>query len=153
VGAHYVGTGADPVHRPRGVRILAMDGGGMKGLATLRLLRTLAARLAPMPLHAAFDLVAGTSTGGVLAAALCLRRLSLDDTEDIYRNLGAQVFRAGSGGNGGGNGGNGPSGIPAVVPVAADACFKLWIFKGLNRANPSAAVTLKQVGGSGGGGG
>ena len=41
----------------------------------------------------------------------------------------------------------------ATVPVAADACFKLWIFKGLNRANPSAAVTLKQVGGSGGGGG
>jgi len=132
VGAHHVGTGADPVHRPRGVRILAMDGGGMKGLATLRLLRALAARLAPVPLHAAFDLVAGTSTGGVLAAALCLRRLSLDDTEDIYRNLGAQVFRgtgagaAGAGGGGGGGGGGnppaGPGGfLPAVVPVAADA--------------------------------
>jgi hypothetical protein len=33
----------------------------------------------------------------------------------------------------------------ATVPVAADACFKLWIFKGLNKANPSAAVTLKQM--------
>lgn len=33
----------------------------------------------------------------------------------------------------------------ATVPVAADAVFKLWIFKGLNRANPSAAVTLKQM--------
>ena len=113
VGAHHVGTGADPVHRPRGVRILAMDGGGMKGLATLRLLRALAARLHPMPLHAAFDLVAGTSTGGVLAAALCLRRLSLDDTEDIYRNLGAQVFRAaGNGGGGGGGRGGGGGGAP-----------------------------------------
>lgn len=34
----------------------------------------------------------------------------------------------------------------ATVPVVADAFFKLWIFKGLNRANPSAAVTLKQMG-------
>ena len=33
----------------------------------------------------------------------------------------------------------------AVVPVVADAFFKLWIFKGLNRQNPGAAVTLKQM--------
>lgn len=33
----------------------------------------------------------------------------------------------------------------ATVPVVADAFFKLWIFKGLNRANPSAAVTLKEM--------
>jgi hypothetical protein len=33
----------------------------------------------------------------------------------------------------------------AIVPVVADAFFKLWIFKGLNRANPGAAVTLKQM--------
>jgi len=33
----------------------------------------------------------------------------------------------------------------ATVPVVADAFFKLWIFKGLNRANPAAAVTLKEM--------
>ncbi len=33
----------------------------------------------------------------------------------------------------------------ATVPVVADAFFKLWIFKGLNRANPSTAVTLKEM--------
>ena len=33
----------------------------------------------------------------------------------------------------------------ATVPVVADAFFKLWIFKGLNRANPAAAVTLQEM--------
>ncbi len=33
----------------------------------------------------------------------------------------------------------------AIVPVVMDAFFKLWIFKGLNRENPAAAVTLKQM--------
>ena len=33
----------------------------------------------------------------------------------------------------------------AVVPVVADAFFKLWIFKSLNRSNPGSAVTLKSM--------
>ncbi len=33
----------------------------------------------------------------------------------------------------------------AVVPVTMDAYFKLWIFRGLNRKNPAAAVTLKSM--------
>ena len=33
----------------------------------------------------------------------------------------------------------------AVVPVTMDALFKYWIFKGLNRKNPAAAVTLKNM--------
>jgi hypothetical protein len=33
----------------------------------------------------------------------------------------------------------------AVVPVVADAFFKLYIFKGLNRTNPGSAVTLKSM--------
>ena len=33
----------------------------------------------------------------------------------------------------------------AIVPVTMDAYFKLWIFKGLNRKNPAAAVTLKSM--------
>eukprot|EP00884_Botryococcus_braunii_P015404 jgi/Botrbrau1/2547/Bobra.0079s0034.1 len=32
-----------------------------------------------------------------------------------------------------------------IVPVVMDAFFKLWIFKGLNRQNPAAAVTLKTM--------
>lgn len=33
----------------------------------------------------------------------------------------------------------------AIVPVTMDALFKYWIFKGLNRQNPAAAATLKQM--------
>ncbi|KAL3131288.1 hypothetical protein ABBQ38_000581 [Trebouxia sp. C0009 RCD-2024] len=33
----------------------------------------------------------------------------------------------------------------AIVPVTMDALFKYWIFKGLNRKNPAAAVTLKNM--------
>jgi len=75
----------------RGLRILAMDGGGMRGLCTVRMLRELerasGRRIADM-----FDLICGTSTGGVLAVALGLHRHDLDTCEALYRHLGSQVF-------------------------------------------------------------
>ncbi|KAL0020138.1 hypothetical protein WJX77_006173 [Trebouxia sp. C0004] len=75
----------------RGVRILCMDGGGMKGLSTLRMLRELE-RCTGKRIHELFDLICGTSTGGILAASLALQQFTLDDCDDIYRNLGTQVF-------------------------------------------------------------
>ncbi|KAK9808357.1 hypothetical protein WJX73_005703 [Symbiochloris irregularis] len=33
----------------------------------------------------------------------------------------------------------------AIVPVTLDAMFKYWIFKGLNRQSPAAAVTLRNM--------
>ena len=33
----------------------------------------------------------------------------------------------------------------AIVPVTMDALFKYWIFKGLNKQNPAAAVTLRNM--------
>lgn len=68
----------------RGVRILAMDGGGMKGIATLRLLKELEER-SGRRIHQLFDLIAGTSTGGILATALAVRQASLVECEAIYR--------------------------------------------------------------------
>ena len=68
----------------RGVRILAMDGGGMKGIATLRLLKELEER-SGRRIHQLFDLIAGTSTGGILATALAIRQASLVECEGIYR--------------------------------------------------------------------
>ncbi|BDA47659.1 probable calcium-independent phospholipase A2-gamma at C-terminar half [Coccomyxa sp. Obi] len=75
----------------RGVRILSMDGGGMKGIAIIRELRQLEQRTGRR-IHELFDLVCGTSTGGILAVALALKQLSLEDCEQIYRNLGQKVF-------------------------------------------------------------
>lgn len=68
----------------RGVRILSMDGGGMKGIATLRLLKQLEERTG-CRIHELFDLIAGTSTGGILATALAVRQATLLECEEIYR--------------------------------------------------------------------
>jgi hypothetical protein len=83
-------VGRRPV-RGRGLRVLSMDGGGMKGMATVRLLRQLEARTGRR-VHELFDLIVGTSTGGLLAVALGLRHLTLDECEAIYKVLGQQVF-------------------------------------------------------------
>lgn len=33
----------------------------------------------------------------------------------------------------------------ATVPVLLDSLFKYWIFVGLNKIDPAAAVTLRQM--------
>lgn len=79
-----------PPIRGRGLRILAMDGGGMKGLAMVEMLRQLERR-AGRPVWTLFDVIGGTSTGALLAVALGVLRLSLDECQDIYTNLGNKV--------------------------------------------------------------
>lgn len=75
----------------RGLRVLSLDGGGMRGLATVRMLRELE-RSTGKRMHALFDLICGTSTGGVLAVALGVQRWTLDQCEKMYRDFGSQVF-------------------------------------------------------------
>jgi len=50
----------------RTVRILAIDGGGVRGLLPARFLAELEA-MSGRPLHSLFDVIAGTSVGGILA--------------------------------------------------------------------------------------
>ncbi len=52
-------------------RILSLDGGGAKGFYTLGVLREIEG-LTGQPLHECFDLVFGTSTGGIIAAMIAL---------------------------------------------------------------------------------
>jgi patatin-like phospholipase/acyl hydrolase len=56
----------------------------LQGLATLRVLWQLQERTGRR-MHELFDLVCGTSTGGILAAALAVRCVSLRECEEIYR--------------------------------------------------------------------
>lgn len=81
-----------PLPRGRGLRVLTLDGGGMKGLATVQLLRRIEAAAGNKPIHQLFDLIVGTSTGGLLAVAIGLRKFSMDECENIYKVLGQQVF-------------------------------------------------------------
>ena len=52
------------------IRVLAIDGGGLRGIIPLRVLMELE-RLTGRGAATLFDVVAGTSTGGVVALALC----------------------------------------------------------------------------------
>ncbi|MEO1113551.1 MAG: patatin-like phospholipase family protein, partial [Pseudomonadota bacterium] len=58
--------------------ILSIDGGGVRGLIPLRVLESLEARLSQRgvtkPFHQMFDLMAGTSTGGLITAGLSAPR-------------------------------------------------------------------------------
>lgn len=75
----------------RGLRILSMDGGGMKGLATVQMLKEIEKGTGKQ-IHELFDLICGTSTGGMLAVALGIKLMSLEKCEEIYKKLGKLVF-------------------------------------------------------------
>ncbi len=77
-------------------RVLTIDGGGMRGLYTATLLKTLAHRfnskLTTAPdIGAHFDLICGTSTGAILACGLAAG-IPLDKIRDLYTNHGRSIF-------------------------------------------------------------
>lgn len=59
----------------------------MKGLATVQILREIE-KGTGRRMHEMFDLICGTSTGGMLAVALGIKLMTLDKCEDIYKKLG-----------------------------------------------------------------
>ena len=63
------------------------------GMAMVELLRQLERR-AGAPIWTLFDVIGGTSTGGLLAVGLGILRLSLDECQDIYTKLGNKVTTA-----------------------------------------------------------
>lgn len=62
-----------PAAGTRRFQVLSLSGGGVRGLYTACVLEGLEAR-AGVPLNQCFDLIAGTSIGGILAAGLALGR-------------------------------------------------------------------------------
>jgi uncharacterized protein len=65
-------------------RILSLDGGGAKGFYTLGVLKQIEAMLGGSPLCECFDLIFGTSTGGIIAALLGLGR-TVDAIHRLYK--------------------------------------------------------------------
>jgi patatin-like phospholipase/acyl hydrolase len=58
----------------RPFRILSIDGGGVRGIIPARFLQALE-EMSQQPIHALFDLIVGTSTGGLIALGLtCLNQ-------------------------------------------------------------------------------
>src|SRR5260370_27051157 len=71
-------------------RILSIDGGGIKGVVPAAFLAQLEEALGESITHF-FDLIAGTSTGGILALGLGLG-LSAADILHFYEHLGPAIF-------------------------------------------------------------
>lgn len=79
-------------------RILALDGGGLKGIVTLGFLQRVEDALkerhgadAKFRLAHYFDLIAGTSTGAIIAAALA-KGMTVAEVTDYYLTMGEKVF-------------------------------------------------------------
>lgn len=72
-------------------RVLSIDGGGIRGLVTVVLLERLAAEPALAGWLDRVDLIAGTSTGGLLALGLA-RGLPLATIRDLYVSRGEKIF-------------------------------------------------------------
>ncbi|XP_063302989.1 calcium-independent phospholipase A2-gamma [Pelobates fuscus] len=81
----------DPV-KGRGIRVLTIDGGGTRGIVALQTLRKLE-EMTGKPVHNLFDYICGVSTGAILAFMLGLFRIPLDECEELYRQLGKDVFK------------------------------------------------------------
>ena len=79
-------------------RVLALDGGGIRGAMSLGYLSRIESILRErngndpdFRLSDYFDLIGGTSTGSIIATGLALG-FSVDKLTEIYRSLGEQVF-------------------------------------------------------------
>src|SRR5262245_47831200 len=78
-------------------RILALDGGGIRGALTIGFLKNIEKVLREkhaqpgMVLADYFDLIGGTSTGAVIAGALSIG-MSANGVERIYLDFGVEVF-------------------------------------------------------------
>jgi antitoxin (DNA-binding transcriptional repressor) of toxin-antitoxin stability system len=80
------------------LRVLSLDGGGMRGTYTATYLDRVAAGFAKrrgvgaLDIGAAFDLIVGNSTGGIIACALAAG-IPLAEIVALYREHGPSIFR------------------------------------------------------------
>lgn len=78
-------------------RVLSLDGGGMRGTYTATYLDRVAATFAKrrglkaLDIGAAFDLIVGTSTGGIIACALAAG-VPLAEVVSLYKESGPKIF-------------------------------------------------------------
>ena len=79
--------------------ILSLDGGGIRGLITARILQEIEERT-DRRIHELFDLIVGTSTGGILAVALAGQSenktgkapVAAEDLVELYSERGREIF-------------------------------------------------------------
>jgi uncharacterized protein len=89
---------AERLAQPGPKRLLALDGGGIRGVLTLGYLAKIEATLRQahnnpkLVLSDYFDLIGGTSTGSIIAAMLSLGS-SVEEIQSLYLQLGREAFQ------------------------------------------------------------
>jgi patatin-like phospholipase/acyl hydrolase len=78
-------------------RILSLDGGGVRGAATIAFLERIEALIEeiegrPVRLGDWFDLIGGTSTGAIIATALALG-YRVSEIRTFYEQLAPKIFK------------------------------------------------------------
>ncbi|EGG07594.1 uncharacterized protein MELLADRAFT_31443, partial [Melampsora larici-populina 98AG31] len=79
--------------------ILSLDGGGIRGLSTLFVIRNLLERVQrrtgssklPLPSEC-FDVICGVGTGGIIALLLGRLKFGIDDAIEAYLSISRKVF-------------------------------------------------------------
>ncbi|KAF9762686.1 hypothetical protein IL306_003352 [Fusarium sp. DS 682] len=77
----------------RPLRVLSLDGGGIRGLATLKILKRIMDRACPgkKPCEV-FGMIGGTSTGGMIAIMLGRLEMTIDKCIETYEDLMGKIF-------------------------------------------------------------
>ncbi|CAG0918035.1 unnamed protein product [Notodromas monacha] len=74
-----------------GIKILALDGGGTRGVIVVEVLKAIE-RETGKATHELFDYIVGVSTGAILTTLLGPMRRNLDECEDLYMSLCKELF-------------------------------------------------------------
>ncbi|KAF5687085.1 hypothetical protein FCIRC_2473 [Fusarium circinatum] len=78
-----------------GLRVLSLDGGGVRGIIELTVLNRLEKEIGlGIPIGSFFDLIVGTSTGGIIALGIGVQPRSATECISLFRDICKQGFEA-----------------------------------------------------------
>ena len=80
------------VRGQKGIRILCLDGGGTRGITAVTILRSIVDAMGGAEVCDTFDMIAGTSTGAIIAFLVGLRRESSELARKRYDALIKRIF-------------------------------------------------------------
>ncbi|KAG5635085.1 hypothetical protein H0H81_012496 [Sphagnurus paluster] len=80
------------------LKVMALDGGGVRGISSLYILQAIMAKVSPnkpdLKPCEYFDMIAGTSTGGLIAIMLGRLQMSIPECIEAYTSLASSIFSA-----------------------------------------------------------